>query len=85
MDILTMDISAMLIHAYLGLSLRARYNVLSSAHCKHLLSGIIFEMSATNMLNNIGPNIEPCGTLNSDFKRVERCASICTKNYRKVK
>ena len=34
---------------------------------------------------NIFKKKEPCGTPNSDVKRVENCASICTKCCRKVK
>ena len=75
----------MLIHASRWLVLHTRCNVVSCAYCKHLLSGVIHDISATHKLDNIAPNIEPCGTPNSDVKRVEKCASNCTKCCRKVK
>ena len=61
----------LLIHACPSLALHARYNVVSSAYCKHSLYGVIWDISVTHRLNNMGPNIEPCGTPNSDVKRVE--------------
>ena len=80
-----MSFSILLIHACRPLALHARYNVASSAYCKHSLSGIIWDISATHRLNNIGPNIEPCGTPNSDVNRVQKFASICTICCQKVK
>ena len=68
----------MLIHASRWLVLHTRCNVVSCAYCKHLLSGVIHDISATHKL-------EPCGTPNSDVKIVEKCASNCTKCCRKVK
>ena len=44
----------------------ARHNVVSSAYCKHSLSDVIWDISATHRLINIGPIIKPCGTPNSD-------------------
>ena len=43
-------------------------------HIVSSLSGVICDISVTHRLNSIGPNIEPCGTLNSDVKRVAKCA-----------
>ena len=80
LEIEWISISILLIHECRSLFLHAWYNVVSSAYWRH-----IGNISATHRLNNIGPNIEPCGTPNSDVKRVEKCASICTKCCRKVK
>ena len=77
--------SILLINACCWLALHARYNIALSACCKHLVSGVICDISATHRLNNNGSNLEPYGTPNSDVKRVEKCASIYTKCCRKVK
>ena len=41
-------------------------------NCKNSFSDVICDISETHRLNNIGPNIEPCGIPNSDVKRVEK-------------
>ena len=76
--------SILLINSCRWLVLHARYYVASSAYCKHSLSGVICDISATHRFKNIAPHIEPYGTLNSDVKRVEKCASIW-QYCRKVK
>ena len=68
LEINWISFSILLIRACRWLVLHARY-VASSAYCKHSLSGVIYDISATHKLHNIGPNIEPCGTPNSDVKR----------------
>ena len=79
LEIEWISFSILLINACCWLALHARYVVLS-AYCKHLLFGVICDISATHRLNNNDPNIEPCDTPNSDKK----CASIYTKCCRKV-
>ena len=39
-----------------------------SAYCKHSLSGVICDISATHRLNYIDPNLKPCGTPKSNVK-----------------
>ena len=55
--------------------------IVLSGYCKHSLSGVICNIPATHRLSNIAPNMGPCGSQNSDVKRVEKCASIYTQCF----
>ena len=58
--------SILLILACRSLVFHTRHDVVSSTYCKHSLSDVIWDISATHRLINIGPNIKPCDTPNSD-------------------
>ena len=75
LEIDRISFSIVLIHVCRWLVLHARFNVVSSAYCRHSFSGVIYNISATQILYNIGPNIEP----------VKKCVSVCTKCCWKIK